>query len=214
MFTYGLCRTLPWRMPAIRAASSSVRSFAGLAEVQPRRGLDAVDAVPEIHLVAVEREDLVLRVALLDLDREDGFLDLPLPRLFVGEEQLAGELLGQRARAAGLPPLEDVLHQRDDDAGNAEAEVLLEAGVFGGEDRLLQLRRDRFVGNDLAPLDRELADDFATRAVDPRDRARRVVVERRDPRQVAGIGEEHAAGHAERRGIANNRMMPARGRTG
>ena len=45
-----------------------------LAEVQPRRRLDPVDAVPEVHLVAIEREDLALGVALLDLDREDRFL--------------------------------------------------------------------------------------------------------------------------------------------
>ena len=65
--------------------------------------------------------------------------------------------------------------------GNAEAEVLLERIVFGGEDRLAQLRRNRLVGDDLAPLDREFPDDLAARAVDARDRARRVVVERRDP---------------------------------
>ena len=87
-----------------------------LSEVQPRGRLDAVDAVPEVHLVAVEREDLVLRVALLDLDREDRFLDLALPGLLVGQEQLARELLGQRAGAAGLAPLDDVLDERDDDA--------------------------------------------------------------------------------------------------
>ena len=83
--------------------------------------------------------------------------------------------------------------ERDDDARNAEAEVLLELVVFGGEDRLPELRRDRFVGDDLAPLDRELADDLAAGAVDARDRARRVVVERRDLRHVAGVGEHDPA---------------------
>ena len=78
--------------------------------------------------------------------------------------------------------------------------MLLELGVLGGEDRLPQLRRDRLVGDDLAPLDGELADDLAARAVDARDRARRVVVERGDLRQVAGVGEEHAARDAEDRG--------------
>ena len=49
-----------------------------LVEVQPRRGLDAVRAVAEVHLVAVDREDFLLRVALLDLEREDDLPDLPL----------------------------------------------------------------------------------------------------------------------------------------
>ena len=78
--------------------------------------------------------------------------------------------------------------------------MLLELRVLGGEDGLLQLRRDRLVRNDLAPLDGELADDLAVRAVDAGDRARRVVVERGDLRQVAGVGEDHAGRDAEDRG--------------
>ena len=78
----------------------------------------------------------------------------------------------------------------DDDARDAEADVLIEAVVFGREDGLFEEGRDAFVGDDLAPLDRELADDFAARAVDARDRARRVVVEGGDPGEVAGVGED------------------------
>ncbi len=181
------------------AASSSVDVLRGLAEVEPRRGLDAVDAVAEVHLVAVEREDLALGVALLDLDREDRFLDLAFRGLVVGQEQLARELLGERARAVHRGAAMMSLTTRDDDARDAEAEVLVELVVFGGEDRLFELRRDGLVGDDLAALDGELADDLAARAVDARDRARRVVVERRDLRQVAGVGEDHAGGRAEDR---------------
>ena len=120
------------------AASSSVRSFAGLPKYRRDGGLHAVDAVPEVHLIAVEREDLVLRVALLDLNREDGFLDLPLPRLFIGEEQLARELLGQRARARGLPALDDVLHAAMTMMrGMLRPKCCSNVGVLGGEDRLL-----------------------------------------------------------------------------
>ena len=60
------------------AASSSVELLVRLVEVQARRGLDAVGAVPEVHLIAVDGEDFLLRVALLDLNREDDFPDLPL----------------------------------------------------------------------------------------------------------------------------------------
>jgi hypothetical protein len=55
--------------------------------------------VAEIHLVAVEGEDLVFGVPTLDLEREDRFLDLALDRLLRFEEQLARELLRQRAGA-------------------------------------------------------------------------------------------------------------------
>jgi hypothetical protein len=117
-----------------------------------------------MHLIAVNREDLLLRVTLLDLHRQQQFLHLAFPGLLVGEEQLAGELLGQRAGAVH-PPVDDVLHGGHDDSRDAQPEVLIELVVFCGQDRLLEFGRDAFVRNDLAALDRELTDDFATRAM-------------------------------------------------
>ena len=76
-----------------------------LAEVQLRRRLHAVGAVAEVDLVAIHREDLGLRVALLDLDGDERLLDLALPRAVagreadVGGEQVARQLLGERAAA-------------------------------------------------------------------------------------------------------------------
>ncbi len=169
-----------------------------LAEVEPRRRFDAVGAVAPRDLVAVERDDLGLGVALLDLDGEHRLLDLALPRLVVVEEQLAGELLRQRAGAGALA-LEEVAGQRHDDARDAEAHVGVELGVLGGHDRLPQHRRDLVVGDDDAPLRRELADDLAAGGVDARDRARGVVVERRDLGQVARVDDEHAGDRPARR---------------
>ena len=90
--------------------------------------------MPEVHLVAVHREDLFLGVPLLDLNREDRFLDLARPPLLVLEEELARQLLRERAGAGGLAALHQVLHGGDDDVGDAEAEVLEERVVLGGED--------------------------------------------------------------------------------
>ena len=105
----GLCRSGVWKMPAMSAASSSVSCLFDLLEVQPRRRLDAVGAVAEVHLVAVDREDLSLGVALLDLDREDDLAHLPLERLLVGQAELflqvARQLLRERARALRAPAL-------------------------------------------------------------------------------------------------------------
>ena len=100
------------RCRAISAASSSVRSRRPLVEIHARGRLHPVRAVPEVHVVAVEGQDLALRVALLDLDREDRFLDLPLPRLVERQEQVARELLRERARAGALP-VDDVARRRD-----------------------------------------------------------------------------------------------------
>ena len=85
--------------------------FRGLVEVELRGRLDAVRAVTEIDLIGVEREDFGLRVPLLDLDRDDPFLDLalgrdlelPPPTLVLLQEDVAGELLRDRARALPLP---------------------------------------------------------------------------------------------------------------
>ncbi len=77
--------------------------------------------------------------------------------------------------------------------------MLIEVVVFGREDRLFEQGGDAFVRNDLATLDGELTDDFAPRAVDARDRARRVVVERGDPGEIAGVSEDDSRCDSERR---------------
>src|SRR6185436_18857169 len=117
----------------------------------------------EQHVVRVEGEDLALRVALLDLDGDDPFLDLTLEAHVADAEadgfgkKIARELLRQRARArraslraAGDPithRVEDVAHQRDAEARNAQSEMAIETAVLGGDDRLAQLRRDIVVAD-------------------------------------------------------------------
>ena len=113
--------------------------------------------------------------------------------------EVARQLLGERARALRAPALDDVGDRRDDDAPDVDAEVAIEFRVLGGDDGLAQERVDLVVADDDAALGRELADHLAAARVDAGDGARRVVVERRDLRQIAGIREQHAAEHAEHR---------------
>ena len=86
--------------------------------------------------------------------------------------------------------------------------MVVEVLVFGRDDRVAQVRRDVVVGNDEPPLGRELAERLAVRRVDARDRARRVVVEPGDERQVAGIREHHAAQDAQQRDGDEQRREP------
>ena len=51
------------------------------------------------------------------------------------------------------------------DAPDVDAEVAIELGVLGGDDRLAQERVDVVVADDDAPLGGELADDLAVRGV-------------------------------------------------
>ncbi len=174
-----------------------------LLEIQPRRGLDAVRAVTEVHLVAVDREDFLLRVALLDLNRENRFADFPFERFLVVETELLfqvpRELLRERARTLRPAPLDDVGGGGHEDAPDVDAEVAVEFRVLGRDDRLSQQRVDLVVSHHHAALRRELADGLAAAGVDARDGARGVVVERGYLWEVAGVGEHDAAEDAEHR---------------
>ena len=154
----------------------------------------------EVHLVAVDREDFLLRVALLDLDGENHLANLALEQFLLREAELieiAGDLLRERARALVAPPLDDVDRRGDEDAPDVHAEVAVELGVLGGDDRLAQQRVDVVVADDHPALGRELTDELVVGGVDAGDRARRVVVEGRNLRKVSGIREKDAAGDAE-----------------
>ena len=110
------------------------------------------------------------------------------------------------------------LNGRDDDARDAEAEVLLEVAVFGGDDGLTQHRRHVVVADDDAALDCELADDAPVARQQTRDGVRLVAVEGGDFGDVAGVGEEHTADGSQeggddkerdQTGIARPRAAPA-----
>ncbi len=169
-----------------------------LVEIHAGRRFDPVRPVSEVHVVAVEGEDLALGVPLLDLDREDRFLDLAFPRLVERQEQVPGELLGQGARTRALA-VHDVACRRDDDARDAQAEMAVEPCIFRSHDRVPQRHRDVAVADDDPPLRGELPDDVAVERLEARDRARCVVVERRDLRQVVTVREQQARQRARYR---------------
>jgi hypothetical protein len=73
-----------------------------VAEEAARGGVDAVGAAAEIDAVEVELEDLVLAEAPLDRERQDSLADLAAEGAAVGQEDVAGELLGD-GRAALSP---------------------------------------------------------------------------------------------------------------
>src|SRR5204863_8371806 len=108
-------------------------------------------------------------------------------------------LLRQRARALCAPALDEIREHSGGDAEDVDAEVPIELRVFGGDDRLVEHRVDVVVADDDAPLGGEFADDLAVRGVHTGDGARRVIIERGDLRQVAGVREQHAGADPEHR---------------
>ena len=141
---------------------------------------------PQVHLVGVHREDLFLRVPLLDLKGEEHLLDFSFRRELVRQEQLSRELLRDRAGPAAAAASHGPPHGRHEQAANADAAVLEERTVLGRDERVAQHRRNVGVRDDHAPFGRELADDGAVASDDAGDRSRRVLVERRDLREVTG----------------------------
>jgi hypothetical protein len=113
--------------------------------------------------------------------------------------QVSGQLLCERARSLRPSPLHDVGDGSHEDAPDVHAEVAVELGVLGGDDGFAEQWVDVVVADDDPALRRKLADDLAVGSVNTSDRAGGVIVERRDLRQIAGIGEEHAAERAEHR---------------
>ena len=96
----------------------------------------------------IELQDLALGEVGLEPERQIGLLDLALQRALVGEEQVLGELLGDRGAALHDAAGARILAERAERAEDVDAEMLEEAAVLGGEHRL-----DQMVGQvlELAP---------------------------------------------------------------
>ena len=168
-----------------------------LAEVVPARGLDAVVAVAEIDLVGVHREDLVLGVAPLDLEGDEGFVDLARERLLRREEDRAGELLRERRAALGVATLLEVRHEGRDRAAHVDAPVPEEVLVLGGHDRVADDRRDLGARNQDPPLDGVAGDRRAVARRDLGDDVRPVGRELRNAGNADEPGRDRAGDRAE-----------------
>ena len=151
-------------MPAIIAASSSVTSFARLPKYNRAAASTPYVPCPKMHLIAVQREDLALRVSLLDLDRDEDLLDLAFRILSPSVnptsfgKQVARELHRERAGTRDHAPAHEVAAEPDEHGRHAETEVVVEVLVFRRDDRVAQVRRNLLVRNDEPPLGRKFSE--------------------------------------------------------
>ena len=131
-----------------------------LAEVDLRRGGEAVGALAEEDLVDVELEDLVLGQVGLDLPGEQDLAQLAGDRLLAGQEEVAGDLHGD-----GAGPLlgagREVGERGARDAQIVDTAVLVETFVFCGQNGLFHDIRDFADGDDGAPFLSEFAEKVA-----------------------------------------------------
>ncbi len=114
-----------------------------LAEETERRRFHAIQAVPEIHLVQVHLEDLVLRKLPFEAPRKHRLLQLSSECFVGGKEALTRKLLRQRAAALLGPASADVIQRRRNDADDVDAAMIVEALVLDRHDRVHQVRRNR-----------------------------------------------------------------------
>ena len=119
-----------------------------VVEVDARRLLDAVGAVPEVDRVQVRGEDPVLRPALLELPGERGLAELAADRLLVRQVGVLDELLGDRRAALDRAVARHVRPEGARHAAHVDAAVLVEALVLGRDDRVLHPRVDPGRGDD------------------------------------------------------------------
>jgi hypothetical protein len=141
--------------------------------------------VAEVHQVQIEGEDLLLGVALLELDRDERLLDLAAPSALAGEEEGAGELHGDRGGPLLHLARAQVGERGAGDAEGVDAAVLVEVGVLGGEQGVLQHLGDLALLQHHPALAGEGGEDVGVLVVELGDQARPVVAaERLHPRHV------------------------------
>jgi hypothetical protein len=107
-----------------------------LAEQAARHGVHAVDAAAEVDAVQVQLQDLVLGERLLQHERQHRLLGLPPPGAAVGEEERAGELLGEGAAAFRQLAPAQVAPGCAAHGDGIEADVAVEAMVLHRHHRL------------------------------------------------------------------------------
>ena len=106
----------------------------GLIEIALRRGLDAIGPGPEIDPVQIEREDLFLAELHLQPDGEDQLLHLAPNGLVWGQEQVAGQLLGDGRGSADNPSGAGIVDGGADDTNGVKTGVEIEAAVLDGDE--------------------------------------------------------------------------------
>ncbi len=177
-----------------------------LSEIAPRGRFDTGEQPPVRDVVQVPGEDLVLRVPGPELQRQRDLAELPfdgaLRPLFRRLVELLHELLGDGAAARAAEKSvtrTQILEHRPGEPLWVHARVGVEAGVFGGNGRPDNVRRDfveRYVLL-VSALPDELVQKHAVTVVDARavSLQRHLLPGRRDVGDRAGVIARHQGRH-------------------
>ena len=107
------------------------------AEVEVGGEAETVDplreVLPQIDLVEVGLQDLVLAVAIVDQHRHIGFLQFSPQAALTGQEEVFGQLLGQGTAPLHGATRDQVGEHGAHDGHRRDAAMLVEVAIFGGE---------------------------------------------------------------------------------
>ncbi len=126
------------------ALSSDVEFSRRLVEVGARRHFDAEGVVQKRHGIEIGFQDFFFGVGVLDLDRGDRFFYFSRERALAADflrVQIARELLGESRTALRIA--DQRAQKARHDAQQINAEVVIKAMVFGGDQGVDDMR-ERF----------------------------------------------------------------------
>ncbi len=186
-----------------------------LAEIHARGGREAVRALAEIDLVHVQLENLVLRQGLLDLVREQHFVNLARVGLLARQEEVARDLHRDRASALARAAVHQVGDTGAQDADEVDAAVFVKAVVLDREHRLLHHVRNVLEAHEAAALLAELADQHVVGREYAQRHLRLVVGQRIERRQLRRhhdqrVADDQRADDRQRRDEAGEPQHDAR----
>ena len=107
-----------------------------VAEVGLSGGVDSVGATTEVDRVHVGADDLVLGLLAVDLDRQDGFLELAAVGIRGLTDEVSLNVLLGEGRCALPGTTAQVVNEGAENALQVDAVVRVERAVLGGDDRL------------------------------------------------------------------------------
>src|SRR5450759_2902412 len=183
-----------------------------LAEVALTGRLDAVGAAPQVDLVEVELENVVLAVLRLDGPRDlgftqladDGLLARPLPRINVARQlpriDVARQLHGDGRESLGESAAPQVAEAGAQHADEIDAAVLVEPLVLRDDEGFPQDLRDLVDGHERAAFEAHFGHEPAVSGEELGRLARAVLVEPADGRALVATADEEPSERDETHG--------------
>ena len=142
-------------------AASSERNFARrFSEITACRRLRSVQSATEINAVQIQLHDFLFAEFFLDATGEKNFEQFSAESSLLERETIARQLLRDCASTLAHVTSGDVLQRRSHNPKQVVAAVLIKLVVFNRDDRVDQIGWQLLVGNGLAILHVDLAEDL------------------------------------------------------